>query len=63
MTVPRETLAKNCSKCGVNPRRNDHAWCLGCWAAYQRAWRKRQTILARDLRNLVKKHDRSHETQ
>lgn len=49
-------VVKQCSKCGEKPRRKTHAYCVSCWSEYQRAWRKKQTQLARDLRALIDRH-------
>lgn len=31
-----------CFKCGVNPRRSDHSYCVECRRTYQNEWMKRQ---------------------
>ena len=29
---------KKCSKCGINPRRNNHPWCSECFRRYKKDW-------------------------
>lgn len=29
---------KLCIKCGINPRRNNHPWCLRCFRKYKKEW-------------------------
>lgn len=44
---------KPCSRCHVKPRRMNHKYCLGCFAAYTREWRK--TYRLSDAAKLKKK--------